>query len=383
MAATESQLEAGRRLARDLRTIRRKRGVDLKEVMDATRLADDVIEQLEESALIGHPAFNHVYLRSLFGVHASVLKVDRADMMQALEEVFSGHYVGSLAQKYLGAQDVSAEDDQGQEKEGADSRDSLENQSDLVTEVESHAVENSEEHPAESPDPGNSSKEESGSTVAPSESLEEPLSEDVDKGEDSSLDVPDHKGFQHIRSEPSTPSGGEGIWSGLADRKTVLLPNMSGAAVLIIAGVAMIALIWFAVSWVINLGDEESVAFVQRDSLSVESVPMPDPIVLPDTFAVDIVAYTEALDPVRVTVDRDLRKSYWVEHLEQRRFLVTDRIKVEREVEHTRILVDGYQLPQEWLEIQEPLDISRVRVQRWLDSLTTSGVVPRKETSAP
>ena len=145
----------------------------------------------------------------------------------------------------------------------------------------------------------------------------------------------------------------------------------------------MIALIWFAVSWVINLGDEESVAFVQRDSLSVESVPMPDPIVLPDTFAVDIVAYTEALDPVRVTVDRDLRKSYWVEHLDQRRFLVTDRIKVEREVEHTRILVDGYQLPQEWLEIQEPLDISRVRVQRWLDSLTTSGVVPRKETSAP
>ena len=44
MAATESQLEAGRRLARDLRTIRRKRGVDLKEVMDATRLADDVID---------------------------------------------------------------------------------------------------------------------------------------------------------------------------------------------------------------------------------------------------------------------------------------------------------------------------------------------------
>ena len=88
MAATDSQLAAGRRLASDVRAIRRKHGIDLKEVLDATRLADDVVEQLEENALVAHPAFNRVYLRSLFGVYGEAIGVRKADMVSAVEEVF-------------------------------------------------------------------------------------------------------------------------------------------------------------------------------------------------------------------------------------------------------------------------------------------------------
>ena len=64
-------------MASDLRAIRRKNGVDQKEVLDATRLADDVIEQLEENGLVNHPAFNKVYLRSLYAAYGEAIGVKR------------------------------------------------------------------------------------------------------------------------------------------------------------------------------------------------------------------------------------------------------------------------------------------------------------------
>ena len=91
MAETESKLEAGRRLARDLRSIRRSRSIDIKEVLDATRLAEDIIEQLEDTALMGNPMFNRVYLRSILGSYAAVLGVSHADIMSALDDALLGN----------------------------------------------------------------------------------------------------------------------------------------------------------------------------------------------------------------------------------------------------------------------------------------------------
>ena len=102
MAASDSQLAAGRSFASDLREIRKKHGVDRKAVLDATRLADDVIEQLEDDALVNHPAFNQVYLRSLLRVYGEAIGIDREDILAALDAVFEGSYAGSLARVYLG-----------------------------------------------------------------------------------------------------------------------------------------------------------------------------------------------------------------------------------------------------------------------------------------
>ncbi|MGA1495946.1 MAG: helix-turn-helix domain-containing protein, partial [Rhodothermales bacterium] len=94
MAASDLQLAAGRSLASDLRDIRKKHGVDRKVVLDSTRLADDVIDQLEEDVLLNHPAFNKVYLRSLLCAYGDAIGLVREDVLSALEAVYDGPYNG-------------------------------------------------------------------------------------------------------------------------------------------------------------------------------------------------------------------------------------------------------------------------------------------------
>lgn len=363
MPASDSQLAAGRSLAGDLRAIRRKHGVDLKEVLDATRLADDVIEQLEEDALVNHPAFNRVYLRSLFGAYGDAIGIKRDDMVAALEEVFEGNYVGSLARRYLGH--VVDESDMdailtARTSVGEDA--GLEEIGDKQASEEEDAGED-----AEASDQGPSDVDDELAGDASSA----PQEESSDVAEDRKM----------VRPASTEPVGDETVWTGLPDRKTVLLPNMSGTALVIIAGVAFVALLWFAISTVMNIGSDEVPEVVLQDSTAVEEVFRPAPVVLPDSMDVAIIAFTEPLDPIRITADRDLRKPYWVELLDTHRVVVTQRLLLEREADHTRVLVDGFAIPQEWLLEPDPVDISRDRVQAWLDSLVAEGIAPQREPS--
>ena len=379
MADRKSRLAAGRRLARDLHSIRRKRGVDLKEVLDVTRLAEDVIEQLEETALIDHPAFNRVYLRSLYSSYAPVLGISLNDMVTALEEVLNGHYVGSLAIIYLGEktpEDVTSATGETVEKAETDNATVEEEEEDTVTagtggaptkkkeELRTGAVESPSDEASEQISPEDS---ETDSVIESDLSLET-------KPEAKPISSPG--GLPPFRMVTTKFSKlGDGLRS---SRESVLLPNMSGTLILAVVGIALIALVWFAFSWVLSLSDDEELESAASDSTSVGVVIMPDPIILPDTFAVEIIASLEALDPIRVTVDRDLRKPFWVEHQDTLVFRVTDRIRIEREVENTRVLVDGFLAPHEWFNDSQPVDISRLSTQAWLDSLTNSGISPQR-----
>jgi hypothetical protein len=68
-----------------------------------------------------------------------------------------------------------------------------------------------------------------------------------------------------------------------------------------------------------------------------------------------------------------------VELLDTHRVVITDRILLERQADHTRILVDGFLVPGAWLGNGAPVEISRSRVQTWLDSLVAEGIVPERE----
>jgi hypothetical protein len=406
MSASDSQLAAGRRLAGDLRAIRRKHGIDLKEVLDATRLADDVIEALEEDALVNHPAFNRVYLRSLFGAYGDAIGIQRNDMVTALEEVFEGNYVGSLARNYLGR--VVEEDDMeailsasgasnatesidppgGLEEEIASSDDSTadaEEPSDPEQpeeEAESKAVHEPESgDESESvldPESGDESESggQSGEAVAAAEMGDESGAGNEEEFDDESGDR------KTIRPDAEQTAAGENVWTGLADKKTVLLPNMSGTALMIIAGIAFVTLLWFAVSTVMNLRSDDEPVVVAPDTTVVDDVFRPERVLLPDSMEISVIAFTERLDPIRITADRDLRKPYWVELMDTHRVVVTERILLEREADHTRVLVDGYAVPQRWLMEGDPAEISRDRVQAWLDSLVAAGTAPRREPLA-
>ncbi len=383
MAASDSQLAAGRRLASDLRSIRRKHGVDRKEVLDATRLADDVIEQLEEDALVNHPAFNRVYLRSLLKAYAGAIGVREADMIAALDEMFDGHYVGSLASIYLGVtEDDASLDlemswvDVGSGDQSDEPEDTSNKGEDPVADGASGDDETDVVEDVEGED----------DLVAPFASSTTTAAEDTDvdskgESEDAGEEESSDSRPERVAVKGSMPSsaGQETVWTGLASKKTVLLPNMSGTALVIIAGVAFVSLLWFAVSAVLDMtsGPDEDVAL--PDSAAVEEVFRPTPVVLPDTLEVAIVAYTEILDPIRVTADRDLRKPYWVELLDTHYVAITERILLEREADHTRVLVDGFLVPERWLMEEQPVEISRQRVQTWLDSLVAAGVAPQRE----
>ena len=346
MTETESQLAAGRRLARDLRTIRRKRGIDLKEVLDVTRLAEDVIDQLEETALIGHPVFNRVYLRLLYSAYDSVLGISSTDMIAALEEVYEADYRGSLAQKYLGEPpDEPPQDVEASSTVSSDTDAAVETRSDESEQEKSEgAIEIDTIHTTGR-----------GNRNAAEQEKVSWLSQRVS--------------FSQARSK---------LHEYLFERPKVLLPNTSGLSILIVAGLALVVFLWYAISWAVSGGIEEPAATVIEDPTATVAIPLPDPIVLPDTFSVSIIALTEALDPIRVTFDGGYRAPYWVEHLDTLVFRVSNNLKIEREVDHTKILIDGFEAPAWWLRVSGSIDLGRARTQTWLDSLTTAGISPQR-----
>ncbi|MDE2996564.1 MAG: helix-turn-helix domain-containing protein [Bacteroidota bacterium] len=385
MAASDAQITAGQRLASDLRAIRRKNGVDQKEVLDATRLADDVIEQLEENGLVNHPAFNKVYLRSLYAAYGEAIGVKRSDMVQALKEMFDGHYVGSLARTYLGVpldsgqdsvettEDASAEETEDGEGLPATSETPDEGEMpDSAGETKKDAAVDPDDEGAETQIDLSDSGDEDIAVAADAAGQDPPNWKDSESSES--------EGRKLVRPKRFDIQLGDRVWKGIPDRGTVLLPNMSGTALLAVAALAFIALIWFAISSIMDFRSSGAEDLVSGDTTNVEEIFRPDPIVLPDTFRMDIVAWAEALDPIRITVDRDLRRPYWVEHLDTLPFLVVDRIQLEREVENTRVLADGFVLPGDWLQ-QGQVELDRTRVQTWLDSLTSAGVVPQRDVA--
>lgn len=346
MTETESQLAAGRRLARDLRTIRRKRGIDLKEVLDVTRLAEDVIDQLEETALIGHPVFNRVYLRLLYSAYASVLGISSIDMGKALEEVFEGDYTGSLAQQYLGEPpDKPPHEPEAPSTALSDADPAVETPSDESEQVE-----------------GNSAIKIDATHIA-------------GRGDESAAEPEKKSGLSQRVSISLIKTK---LHEYLFERPRVLLPNTSGLSILIVGGLALVVLLWYAISWAVSGGIEESPVMVIEDSTATVTIVLPDPIVLPDTFSVGIIAVTEALDPIRVTLDAGYRTPYWVEHMDTLVFKVGESLKIEREVDHTKILIDGFEVPAWWLRVSGPIDLGRARTQTWLDSLTTAGISPQR-----
>ena len=354
MVASESQLTSGNRLAGDLRSIRRKKGVDRKEVLDATRLADDVIEALEENGLVDHPAFNKVYLRSLYGAYGDAISIRKDDIFQALEEVFSGNYVGSLARKYLGvAPEEPAAGEQPVDKSAAFDTGLL------------------PERVAEDDDAGfdgSGEKEESAGSV--------PESTTGNPEENAGPEEP-----RKVRVLEQEARMDDRVWKGIPAKRRVLLPSMSGTALVVIAALAFLALIWYAVSSLLDMWDVDGNDIIAQDTTRALEVVRPEPVVLPDSFRVDVIALTEVLDPIRITVDRDLRRPFWVEHLDTIPFIVTDRIQLGREVDHARVIVEGFRVPQVWLAPEGVVELSRDRIQSWLDSLTTAGVVPQRDGS--
>lgn len=318
---------AGQRFAADLKRLREERGLGKRDVTEALRLAEDVVDELEESALINNPTFNRVYLRSLYASYAALLGVDSRVLLDGIEEAMAGTYDGRLTVLLEGGTPP------------------------VPTGAEPAAESTAE--PAADP-----------VLESPSAPQPKPVVEDA-----NALEAPEPIVF--TTAAPDSRLG----------QKRFLLPNMRGLATAILAGLVLFALIWFAVAKLLSDSNSTPERDATGDStslaLEVPSVPRPDPVVLPDTMTLFITARTEQLDPVRVAVDEDIRRPYWVELDSTISFRFTNRIMIDREAENAVYSLDGWSVPESWLS-DGVFIAERSVAQAWFDSLTTAGEFPER-----
>lgn len=308
MADTEQVRNAGRRLATDLRDLREARKIKPESIIKATRLTVDVFERFDESALVDHPAFNRVYIRSVVASYARVLGIDEDLACRGLDEALDGTYAGGIRRVYIEGLPVD-EWSEPIDSDAAQLADALEG----TTET-----------------PGLFNKDESDSDVA-------------------------HK---------------PGIFALLGNRK--LIPFI----LLIVVALAILILI-----------NKNSSSDVEETEIGNSIIPVPGPppepkwILLGDSIRFDIIATTEKLDPIRVKVDSDSLRPYWIEHLDTLTFYVRRNVIFRRELDVADILMDGYLLPDTMINSSDQIELSRESAQAWLDSLAVKEVARNRPLS--
>jgi len=341
---SDARITAGRRLAADLNAIRKESGVSVKDVMDATRLAENVVEEMEITGLVSNPMFNRVYLRSIFRSYARAIGLEEAPVLHALEEALGGTYDGSLRS---GA-DVNVDENDRLSSGRASDEDTT-----------------ARNGPEKDEAPGGGSEVdemEDGETVADPGAIEATQQDSVPSP------LPG----------PARPAG-----------RVVLLPNMRGMWVAAIAAIVLVALIAIAALWVVSRSDttQENIQGNPDTREAVEqpaSLERPEPT-LPDTLSIAVTASVEPLDPIRITLDMEqqilissvtdtvqlriepfVRFPLWIEMDSTVVFRFLQIAEFEREVEHATFTLEGHVVPPEWVDEDGVYTVNRDSVLSWL-----------------
>ena len=112
----------------------------------------------------------------------------------------------------------------------------------------------------------------------------------------------------------------------------------------------------------------------QQDTTVVEvrpeTPPLPPRTVLGDTMAITVQSVGPRLEGIRVTLDDDVRRPYWVDPDSSITFQVADQIVLEKQFERYRVRIGETDYPTDRLDAEERLVITRETAQAYLDSLT-------------
>lgn len=300
--------DAGRRLGRDLRRIRQDRQVSLEELYEESKVPLNVLEEFEDTGLFEHAMFNPVYLRSLVRTYASVIDIAVEDVVAALDDALAGRYQNQLAVKYLDA------------------------------------------------DPLRQMEEDGDTSSEPLSALEPPPSRTPD------------------RSEPlPSPSP-----SPVVDRRSPTRQWMVLVGILVV----VVGVVWLVIARVggpaLQEGTSQGDGPATTSSIVEDSAarapeegapPAPRPT-LGDTMLVTVVAAYDRVDPVRVRVDEDLRRPYWIPQDSTRTFTVRQQIVIENQLDDVRLLLDGLEYPTDQRDDRGRIVITRERAAAFLDTVT-------------
>jgi len=323
----ESRLESGANLARDLRRIRESRNISIDELNIQTKIPRTLLASFEERVLFDHDQFNRVYLRSFVRTYAATIGVSADIAVESLEAAAEGRYDGRLAREYLGeevdylpAAAESTTDDQGA----------------------AHAVSEENDPPVE-PTP-----------VA--------IEDETDESDWAATSPPSRK--------PTPPKPRVSRSPSHSSRR-----SNAGSWVGIVFGVIVVGGIVWGLITVFGGGgdftsDGDTVAVVDTQEVDIAEPEAPRPrVTLDESMVFYVVAESGPVDPIRVTVDDDLRRPYWIEEGDSMRFVANERIVFEERLDLIRLNLQGYNYPASARDDQGRIVVTREIAQQFFDDL--------------
>jgi hypothetical protein len=319
-----------------MRRIRRSKSISSKAVIAATKAAPTVVQEFEETALMGNPMYNRVYLRLFVRGYAEVIGIRSEDALRAVEEVLGGQYQGSLARLYLEEDEDTSAPPPGPPPVAA-------------------APPPASEAPAAELPPATPASPPATPAPPPATPAPPPASPPATPAPPPATPAPPP-------AAPHSPAilvpGGwnPGRWLGV-----------------ILAAGAVAAAAWFF--WP-EAARNEPPPPVARDTVQVRAPVLPPRVILADTVSFFVIAARDTLNPFRATVDGGTRTPYWIELLDSLEFRVTNQIVLERRLQAMDVSVRGVLVPTNKRDDLGRLVLSRQGVQAYLDSLRTTGGLP-------
>ena len=406
------EAERGTRFARDLRRIRRDRGVSLTDIHDATKMAYDLIKRFEHNALIGHPQFNRVYLRLFVRGYAEHLNMDVEMALEAFELAMKGRYTGSLAKAYLGESGEERQEESPKQEKKTGREEPAPPESDQVTEAtpSAQAERESAKIPSEEsaePTPQSDSEvtdpevADSGATVSAALSTEQPTAREASLAKTSAArKISSSKAPFPRRTSAGTSSRTSSRTSPKATPSTdagAQAPAKSGSGsgpdprwiflgvLVVVVGLGVWGLTRVAppndmaddavpasgMTDVTAPANDVTNAAIPANGVTDATVPANDiPIQsLPDTLNIVIVADKGSVAPIRVTVDNDLRRPYWIDRGNSMTFRMADRIILEQQLDSVTVQVEGMTYPVSRPTGEDTVTLTRDALRSWFSSI--------------
>ncbi len=313
--------EAALRFVRDLRSLREARGVSLETIRDATRVPVDVLGTFEASALHGNRLFNRVYLRSLVRAYAGAVDYDPDRAVFCLEEALAGQYDGALlrddAPEETPAAPAAAPPADGQP-----------------------AMPEGPAAPAAPPIRVDPERVAAPVAAAPPIAAEPPVAP-----------VPPAAAWDAVSGSTRRPR---------APRRDVPWGWIGGIAAAL--ALLALALVW----WNGRSRAPAPPVAAAPDSLAAPAPAPARAIALPDTLRLVVTGLNDGIQEMRLTVDEDVRRPYWIETGASRTFTFVERVIVENQLEDATLTVEGARIPAT-TDAQGRVVIDRARVRQLLE----------------
>ena len=423
------EAEHGKQFARDLCSIRRAHGVSLTDIHEATRMAYDLIKRFEHDALIVHPQFNRVYIRLFVRGYATRIGIDSGRALEAFELAMKGKYDGSLAREYLETSGEAPSDKEpepeaeasGEEPEPSEPEDAASAKAAAKPPAKADPKPPAKAAPKPSakadpkppakaaPKPPAKADPKPPAKAAPKPPAKAdpkppaeaepapPASESSEKSEESvAMALPPEAPPKPLPKGPAVPAASPSRGVSVAAPSLPAPSKRNGS---VAAGrpapaaragkldprwifVGLLVVVLALVVW--NLARAMS-ASGEADEAAPSLVPLPASVhattgalgasgasgaSLPDTLAIMVAADKGSVAPIRVTLDEDVRRPYWLALGDTITFRMGSRIILEQQLDSVTVHVEGMVYPLSTPAGQDSAILTRAALGSWHASLS-------------